>query len=350
MEEIGLSLQHRKSLQEALRDFQEYIRSEAFAKELREREERKEFFQQELPKRLPLLSEADVEEIVGLLWAHRMWGNKSYVAQKLVEENGLESIRRGLQMLYSVEPPEKAYDEFLSLVKGWGPASVTEMLAYIYPQRCGIWNKQARDGLKALGLRELVNVEKYQLSPKEYKSFNQLLSAIGQELQAVMQDVDLLIVDFFLYHLAQRQRPKIEMEGFDHDEVRDLIYQIGVNLGFDAQTEVSLARGARVDVVWRARIANLGAVAYVFEVHRSGSIDSLILNLQKALGVPSVQKVIAVSDAKQLRQIEKECEGLPEQLRRALRLWDVSDVFQTADALQQVMSSVGKLGLLEEMR
>jgi len=41
-----------------------------------------------------------------------------------------------------------------------------------------------------------------------------------------------------------------------------------------------------------------GLVTYVFEVHRKGSVDNLIVNLQKALNNPTVQKIIAVSDPK----------------------------------------------------
>jgi len=82
---------------------------------------------------------------------------------------------------------------------------------------------------------------------------------------------------------------------FDHDEIRDFIRDIGISLGFEAETEKTIGHGARVDVIWRAKIANLGVVTYVFEVHKSGSIDSFVLNLQKAIRNPTVQKVIAVS-------------------------------------------------------
>ena len=52
-------------------------------------------------------------------------------------------------------------------------------------------------------------------------------------------------------------------------------------------------------VVWRAKIGSLGAIEYVFEIHKKGSIKSLILNLQKASRSPTVQKVIAVSNARE---------------------------------------------------
>lgn len=100
-----------------------------------------------------------------------------------------------------------------------------------------------------------------------------MLQAISKELKSEgIQGVDLLLVDFFLFEISQNiTEPPLET--FDHDEVRDQIANIGIMLGFDTDTEVSVAHGAQVDVVWRARIANLGMVTYVFEVHKSGSID-----------------------------------------------------------------------------
>lgn len=95
------------------------------------------------------------------------------------------------------------------------------------------------------------------------------------------------------------------------------------------------------------RIANLGVVTYVFEVHKSGSIDSLILNLQKALNNPTVQKIIAVSDAKRIEKIRDEIQGLPENFRKSLAFWEVKDVISTHERLSEAMESINKLGLVK---
>ncbi len=353
----GWSTQQRQALTQAINKFKSYTKTESYQSYLKEQKERKRFFQEELRRRLDQLSEADVEQIVSLLWAYTWWrGNKALIAQKITKGNGLESLQKNLRMLYSEkDDPEEAYDRFLSNVRGWGPASVTEMLTYIYPDRCCIWNEQTRKALKMLGLDDKVKVKAYRPSKEEYRQFNSVAQEIAKELrQAGLGDVDMIVTHLFLYHVATSEDKEVASqqvqtsEGFDHDEIRDLIANIGTLLGFDTETEVHLARGARVDVVWRARIANLGQVTYVFEVHRSGSIDSLILNLQKALNAsPTVQKVIAVSDKDQLQRIESESADLPEQFRRALRLWDVTDVIQVARALEQAMGLIAKLRLQE---
>lgn len=339
--------------------FRRYMATEAFQRDQADRKARVDFFQRDLPRRLDELSEADFETIISQLWASRMWGNKTYLAQKIINDNGIDRLRSELKRLVESDDPEQAYSRFLQAIKGMGPASVTEILTYLHPDRCGIWNRQARDALKVLGITDRVNPDKYTLSAQEYRTFNRLLQLIAQQLtQAGIPDVDLLLVDFFLYEVAQAEkaepkppeRPDVAKPiiSFDHDEVRDLIVQIGTSLGFDTDTEVKVAHGAVVDAVWRARIANLGLVTYVFEVHRSGSIDSLILNLQKARSAPSVQKVIAVSDEGQLEQIRRECEGLPEEFRRALRFWPVTEVLSTAEHLQKAMESIDALGLIED--
>jgi hypothetical protein len=304
-------------------------------------------------------SEADVATIVKQLWASRMWGNKDYLAQKIIDDNGIEKLQAQFKRLIHAIDPEKAYNDFLRAIKGLGPASTTEMLTYLHPESCGIWNRQAREALQAMGITDYVPPDKYRLTTAEYRTFNHLLKAIEQQLeQAGIPDVDLLLVDFFLYEVAQNAKrvapadpavtpPTIRPEDFDHNEVRDLLADIGASLGFDSNTEVRIAHGAQVDVVWRARIANLGLVTYIFEVHRAGSLDSLILNLQKARSASSVQKVIAVSDEAQLDQIRRECQGLPEEFRRALRFWEVNDVLATGEHLQKVMASIGALDLIE---
>lgn len=81
----------------------------------------------------------------------------------------------------------------------------------------------------------------------------------------------------------------------------------------------------------------------MFEVHKSGSIDGLLLNLQKARSNPTVQKVITVSDEKQLDQIRQETSGLPEEFRKAMAFWKVNEVQEVAEKLQSVSEIISSL-------
>lgn len=348
-----LTSEQKKIIKGYIQSFAKYISGDQFKKDQENRLSRISYFQRELPKKLDELSEAEIEKLVIMLWASQMWGNKQYLVQKVISDNGIEKIQHGLKILLNTsKKPADRYEQFLKEVKRLGPASVTEMLCYIQPDTCGIWNQKARQALKILGLDNYINPEKYRITGDEYETFNKVLISICEELKnAKFENVDLLFVDYFLYEVTQTEteqllKPKA-MEAFDHDEIRDLIQNIGVMLGFDTDTEVQIGYGAKVDVVWRARIGNLGLVTYVFEVHKSGSIDSLLLNLQKAKSSPTVQKVIAVSDEVQLEKIKRESEGLPEEFRRSLAFWQAVEVQKVGESLQSAIEIINRLGLVQ---
>ena len=350
MNAISLTPEQKRAIKTHLQAFRRYAASEQFQKDQEERLSRVSYFQRELPGRVAELSEADMDELITMLWASRMFGNKQYLVQKVISDNGIEKLRRELKLLLDTSSPAAArYERFLKEVKRLGPASVTEMLCYIQPESCGIWNQKARQALKILKLDNYVNPDKYRLSGEEYETFNQVLYAISEELKAAQfQDVDLLFVDYFLYEVSQTTPEPVPEPGeWDHDEIRDLVQSIGVMLGFDAEAEVQVGHGARVDVVWRARIGNLGLVTYVFEVHKTGSIDGLLLNLQKAKSSPTVQKVVAVSDETQLEKIKRESEGLPEEFRRALGFWRVEEAQKVGEDLQSAIEIINRLGLVQ---
>lgn len=353
MSAIKLTSHQKKAIETHLGRFKSYLADQEYLADQRERERRVTFFSDELPARLSELSEADVTELVTMLWATALWGNKQYHAQQIITENGIDKLRQELtKLLDASQPTGKRYERFVSSVKHFGPAAVTEMLTYTSPDQCGIWNNRARQAIAILGLNDLINPKKYRLTGKEYDTFNTILRAIAEELrQAGVTAPDLLLVDFFLYdvaaHPSEKPPPPLPPDSFDHDEIRDLVHSIGIMLGFDADAEVKVAHGAKVDVVWRARIGNLGMVTYVFEVHRSGSIDSLLLNLQKAKSSATVQKVIAVSDEQQLERIRHECEGLPYEFRKALALWPIVEVQRVGEQLQGAIESINKLGLVQ---
>lgn len=340
-----------------LTPFKEYAKSSRYQDDLRDREQREGYFRSLTRERIVDMDQVELEKLVTVLWATQMWGNKHYLAQTIIAKNGMERLRSELaELLHGEAQPARRYERFLKNVSGLGPASITEILCHAFPEECGTWNDRARKGLDLLGLGSVVPVGKYRLNAEEYGRFNEVGKAIAQELAgAGFADADLMFVDYFLFEVSEEgERPTgqpvraVTGVEFDHDEARDQIRDIGQWLGFDAETEVPVARGARVDVVWRAKIANLGAVTYVFEVHKSGSIDGLILNLQKSLNNPTVQKVVAVSDERRLEETRKEADGLPEAFRKALALWPVSEIARAHDNLRQASEIIGRLELVRE--
>jgi hypothetical protein len=352
---MGLNEEQRKKIREYIKLFKKYSESEEYQRDLEERKAREKFLSEALRKdRIESMTEFDFGEIISKLWATGIWTNKEYLVQKIINDNGLDKIKERLKdLLYGQEPFEKRFDRFVRNVKGLGPASITEILCFFNPKEYGIWNDKARKALKILGFENVLPLKKYQISGRDYIKFNQVAKNIAEELrEAGFKDADLLMLDYFLYEVWRAGELKqVEKEPkkyvFDHDEIRDFIRDIGLSLGFEAETEKTIGHGARVDVIWRAKIANLGVVTYVFEVHKSGSIDSLVLNLQKAIRNPTVQKVIAVSDKEQLEKIKKEVQGLPDDFIRALSFWDAYEVEQIHEKLSEVIKSIEKLELVK---
>lgn len=348
---------NQTKLKQAIEGFGLYLATERAREDTQEREERKRYFQNLFNKNF---DEFVFSEIIKKLWASQIWANQEYLVSKIIKDNGIEKLTQVFKKLISGnESPGRRYENFLESIKGMGPSMVTEILCYADPHSAGIWNEKARRALAWLEAEE-IPYEKYRINGKEYDAFNSFLKELAEILrQELKEDFDLLFVDYFLWEVWDKFSRKEEKEirevekkitkgASRHDEIKDKIAAIGSWLGFQVDTEKAIGPGARVDVVWYARIANLGAVSYVFEVQDRGSVDSLILNLQKAQTAPTVQKLIVVSDGKQLEKIKREISALSESFRKATTFWEFNDVENTYQSLEQVANSMRNLKLFEE--
>jgi len=338
--------------------YQDYAKSDSAVRDRRERQGRIDLFATLTRDRVLQMDEADILAVITQLWATQFWKNQKYILDRIISANGLEKLREGLADLLCGEASvADRYDRFLDSIKHLGPASITEMLASKEPERCAIWNDKARRALTILGFAADLPLTKYRITGAELARFNNVCGAIAGVLaKAGLEKPNLFGVDYYLYEVAQApprhgQPPaKTGAKGeFDHDEMGEHLRDIGLWLGFQADVRQKISHGAEVDVLWRAQIGNLGVVTYVFEVQRGGSIDSLILNLQKARANPTVQKVVAVSDAAQLERIRNETVGLPAEFRDALALLSVDDVETVYASLSKAMSIVEQLELVKDL-
>jgi hypothetical protein len=350
--------EQKKRIRDFVPIYKAYCKSDQAAKDTQERQERLALFVPLTKDRILQMDEPDILALITQLWATQFWKNQQYILDKIISSNGLEKLRRALaDLLCGQSAVPDRYNYFLENIKHLGPASVTEMLASKVPDQCAIWNDKARKALTILGFEGKLPLTKYRITGEELTLFNNLCRAIADELAEVgLPKPDLFGVDYFLYEVAQsapgpvvtEPRPENEKD-FDHDEIGEHLRDIGIWLGFQADTRKKVSHGAEVDVLWRAQIGNLGVVTYVFEVQKSGSIDSLILNLQRARANPTVQKVVAVSDGQQLETIRKETVGLPAEFRDALAILSVSDVETIHANLLKAMSLIEQLQLVNDL-
>lgn len=333
--------------------------------DMQERNDRISYYQKWTRDRILKMTEEDLLEYLSKLWAMLIWGNKRYVVNKMIEDNGFTSLKKELaELVWGKDPVEKRWDKAGKSIKGMGPAMRSEILCLVYPEDNMLWNRRAYVALNYLGVADLPKYN-YQLNGTKFSELSAIVKEISREMKkAGADDTTLLAVDYFMWEemqvedkLSQIFRKKedekpvdkmtAEESGFVHNDVRDAIRDIGEWLGFSSSIERKVADGSIVDTVWEATIGNMGRVLYVFEVQTKGSIDSLILNLLKAKNNPAVQGVVAVSDEKQLEKIKKHAADVPG-LGDVLKIWDYLEVLKVHDSLEFVNTSINKLNLVPE--
>lgn len=325
-----------------------------------ERRDRKTYYKSFTKAKLLAMTEDAFVEYLSRLWSMLMWGNKRFLANKLIADNGFDMLKKQLaELLYGSIPVEKRWNNFLKTVRGIGPATMSELLSYANPDEYVVVNKTVVSCLAYLGMQDIPRYN-YQYTGNKYAEVCSIAKIISAKLkEAGDEDNDLLEVDYFLWDevlpLVEKQesvsqtpasdKPKTQTDSKSlHDEIKEKIVAIGELLGFESRSEVPIAAGAKVDVVWEAKIGNMGKSIYVFEVQSKGSIDSLILNLKKAQSNAAVQAVVAVADEEQLSRIIRESHGVIDE--ESLRTWDSNDVFVVYDSLVRAHESINKLELV----
>ena len=325
-----------------------------FNADLEERKERTVYYQSWTPEQLQHMSAEEFAEFLSKLWAMIFWGNKQYVVDKLIGDNGLPNLLKHLSdLIWSDLRLDQRWETFRKTVKGVGPAMMSEILCHVHPTTCMLWNRRAYVGLNYLGVPDLPRYN-YQLTGGKYQDLCNTAGEIAKEMQALGDaDANLLTVDYFIWDELQvaenlteiykpipAPAPPAHVDNVDavtsvfiHDEVRDKIADIGKWLGFQADTEKKVAGGAVVDAIWEAQT--------------KGSIDGLILNLLRSLNNPAVQGVVAVSDTTQLEKIKSEVATVSN-LKDKLKYWNYVQVLEVHEALASVNEAINSLGLVPQ--
>jgi len=327
-----------------------------------ERNERKAYYQSFTKDKLLAMTEEDFFEYMSRLWSMVMWGNKRFVVDKMIADNGFDMLKKQLaELLYGTAQFEKRWNTFLKSVKGMGPSTISELLTYTNPNEYILFNKTTILCYSYLDVPDMPKYN-YQYTGKKFAEVCAIAKEISAALKAAgAEDYDLLAVDYFLWDevlpLAEKKEPgnqapvtvtpKTESDSKSlHDEIKEKLVAIGELLGFESRSEVKITTGAVVDAVWEAKIGNMGKAIYVFEVQSKGSIDSLILNLKKAQSNAAVQAVVAVADEEQLAKIIRESAGVIDE--KSLRTWNSDDVLAVYDSLARAHESINKLALVPE--
>lgn len=225
----------------------------------KDREQRRSFFKKVLSKENASdLSKDDFGRIIEKMWASDVWGDKDYYVNKLLSDNGLPKLRSELkELLYGSHPLDKRFDRFNKSVKGLGPSSITEILTFVFPSKCGMWTKSHKSVLPFLKMKTLLpdRVYKYPINGGEYLKCNEVLRLAKDELdqRSGLESVDFVDTDFFMWFVFSEvmkfgkavpqitEKEEVEFpiveemktEELTHWDVMGILTELGNLLGFE---------------------------------------------------------------------------------------------------------------------
>lgn len=171
-----------------------------FSENWKEREERRAYYQSFDEEKLVAMTEDEFLEYISKLWSMLVWGNKKYVVDKIIRDNGFGYVKKQLaKLLYGSLDLETRWNEFLKDVKGLGPATVSELLSYSNPKEYVIFNKTTVLCYSYLGVPDMPKYN-YQYTGKKYIEVCTIAKEIAKKMEdSGIRDVDLLVVDYLLW-------------------------------------------------------------------------------------------------------------------------------------------------------
>lgn len=160
---------NQEKLNISIKEYLKQIKKVGDIEAINERKERKEYYQSWSKEKIINMTEDEFVEYIGKLWSMIVWGNKKYIADKIIEVNGFENIKNMLiNLLYGKEEIEKRWNRFYKNIKQIGPSSMSELLSYINPDEYVICNKVTCACFKYLEVPK-VPIHNYQYTGENYK-------------------------------------------------------------------------------------------------------------------------------------------------------------------------------------
>ena len=116
---------------------------------------------------------------------------------------------------------------------------------------------------------------------------------------------------------VEAQRPEFEFssnrtQDLTHDEIQDMLVEIGKSLNFYAQTEFEY-----YDVVWRENERS-SRLSHVFEVQSKGNIDSAFAKLKRAYSAQRSKIFLVLTSERDLNRARKSLEREFQELENVL--------------------------------
>ena len=87
---------NNQKLENAINTYKKHIAENGEIEAIKERKERKEYYQSWTIEKIKNMTEDEFVEFIGNLWSMIVWGNKKYIADKIIELNGFNKIKKYL--------------------------------------------------------------------------------------------------------------------------------------------------------------------------------------------------------------------------------------------------------------
>ena len=96
---------------------------------IKERQDHVSYYKSFLRDKILMMNEEQLYEYTSKLWAMLIWGNKHYVVDKIINDNGFEYLKKELaNLVWGEDPIENRWDRFRRQIKGMGPVMMSEIL------------------------------------------------------------------------------------------------------------------------------------------------------------------------------------------------------------------------------
>ena len=181
--------------------------------DLKEREERETYYKSYTQEKIIAMDEEEFYEYISKLWAMIIWGNKHYIIDKYIKDNGFDNLKKSIAyLLYGTDSIENRWDTFKEKIKGFGPAMMSDLLCYIYHNEYMILNTTAANAYMCLGINDVPR-HNYQLTGKKYIELTQY----SKDIQKVVKEKynrgeNLLFIDYFFWDVLREITPVVEIK------------------------------------------------------------------------------------------------------------------------------------------
>ena len=339
-------------LKKVIPRFRKTLKTDQAEEWMKDRDNKDIFFKRHFGRKpVEEIDEGVLRDLIHNLWSYGGWSDrgKDWILEQMLESGLPQIVEAFEELLYGNKPLPARFNK-MRKIKWMGAASISEILAQHDRTKYPIYNRRSKAGLVKLGVDPKILPKSSQINGSQYQSFCNLVQDVFRQIGETYEDIeDLLKLDFLLYYVATvyEEEPSEPQEKYEHSVAVEQVLQLGDSLGFEVKKEFFVTQGCKIDAIWVSRIANLGTIAYAFEVHKGGSRDSVILNLQRCSSDPSIQRVIIVSTENELQRFRGEISSLPENFRESVGYLRIEDLRKSLEYQESLRSILANIGLLE---